>query len=61
MLAVRAIAAGCVDEYEAWTASSFASYLRARTRYYSLEARWPDAPFWRMRRPRSSLPETIEL
>jgi flavin-dependent dehydrogenase len=48
--AARAILAGCVDEYEAWTASSFASYLRTRARYYALEARWPNAPFWRLRR-----------
>jgi len=48
--AARAIAAGCIDEYEAWTASSFASYLRTRARYYALEARWPDASFWRLRR-----------
>jgi flavin-dependent dehydrogenase len=50
MRAARGIVAGCVNDYEAWTASSFASYLRTRARYYALEARWPDAPFWRPRR-----------
>ncbi len=29
----------------------FRDYLDRREGYYALEARWPDAPFWRRRRP----------
>jgi len=32
-------------------AHPFAAYLDRRDRYYEIEGRWPEAPFWRRRRP----------
>ena len=36
-------------------AARFEDYVRNRNYFYDLEARWPDAPFWRHRRERTAL------
>jgi flavin-dependent dehydrogenase len=38
-----------VRDYERWLDAEFDHYLTQRRRYYALERRWPDAPFWRRR------------
>ncbi|HTP31042.1 MAG TPA: FAD-dependent oxidoreductase [Candidatus Acidoferrales bacterium] len=37
-------------QYDAYNRAAFAGYLRTRSEYYSLECRWPEAPFWARRR-----------
>ena len=55
-LAARAIASRVggdggrgLEEYSMGLHAVYDEYLRARIRYYRLEARWPDSPFWRAR------------
>ena len=36
-------------------AARFEDYVSNRNYFYDLEARWPDAPFWRHRRERTAL------
>jgi flavin-dependent dehydrogenase len=36
-------------EYRESLEAAFSEYLVTRYRYYSVEKRWPDAPFWRRR------------
>jgi flavin-dependent dehydrogenase len=38
------------DRYGAQVKQEFEQYARQRSRYYSLEQRWVDEPFWRVRR-----------
>jgi 2-polyprenyl-6-methoxyphenol hydroxylase-like FAD-dependent oxidoreductase len=51
-------------EYEARQAQAYLRYAETRARYYQLEQRWPDAPFWRRRQrsvtldPRASIRRT---
>jgi flavin-dependent dehydrogenase len=40
-------------DYAGAIASRFSDYLAIRNHFYSLERRWPDAPFWRSRRART--------
>jgi 2-polyprenyl-6-methoxyphenol hydroxylase-like FAD-dependent oxidoreductase len=40
---------GPLAEYEARQAQAYRRYAETRARYYQLEQRWPDAPFWRRR------------
>jgi flavin-dependent dehydrogenase len=60
LLAGRAIAArlrgkrGALRAYADWTTARFQDYLRARTRYYREERRWPASPFWRRRQASAS-------
>jgi flavin-dependent dehydrogenase len=42
------------DAYERWLDARFAEYWSERAAYYSLERRWPDAPFWSRRVPNAS-------
>jgi flavin-dependent dehydrogenase len=39
-----------IDRYSAQVKQQFEQYARQRSRYYSLERRWGDEPFWRARR-----------
>lgn len=45
----RAGDAGAIHEYATAVQHSFEGYLSTRQHYYSLERRWPLAPFWRRR------------
>jgi flavin-dependent dehydrogenase len=50
--AIAAFSAGRTDalaRYVAGLGTSAATYAEARRRVYSLERRWPDAPFWKRR------------
>lgn len=38
-----------LDDYAAWLADDFTSYLSLRRHYYAQVARFPNAPFWRRR------------
>lgn len=38
------------EMYEHYRRAKLAQFLKQRWRYYSLENRWPDSPFWRRRR-----------
>jgi flavin-dependent dehydrogenase len=40
---------GALRDYAALVEDQFAADLRERSRYYGLERRWPDSPFWRRR------------
>jgi hypothetical protein len=40
-----------VEVYARGIAREHAAYVLNRKTYYVLERRWPDAPFWRRRRP----------
>jgi flavin-dependent dehydrogenase len=46
----EAIVAGAVAGYVDDARDRFERYLATRARYYAMEDRWPDAPFWRRRR-----------
>jgi len=37
--------------YAQTIAADYTRYLDTRTRYYAMEQRWPDAPFWQRRAP----------
>ena len=50
-LAAEAIVAGAPDAYVDHVIAAAAEYERERARHYALEARWPDAEFWRARCP----------
>jgi flavin-dependent dehydrogenase len=39
-----------IERYGAQVKQEFEQYARQRSRYYSLEQRWADEPFWRARR-----------
>jgi flavin-dependent dehydrogenase len=39
-----------IERYGAQVKQEFEQYARQRSRYYSLEQRWVDEPFWRSRR-----------
>ena len=62
-LAAAPTVAGLLERGEDVLASGFAEgiaarfedYVRNRNYFYDLEARWPDAPFWRHRRERTAL------
>jgi flavin-dependent dehydrogenase len=53
--AARAAAALCrgdrsvVQEYREDAERAFSAYLHTRDRYYGMERRWPNAPFWQRR------------
>jgi flavin-dependent dehydrogenase len=54
--AIRALWAGQPHEaagHESSVLDRFEAYQRERVRYYALERRWPQAPFWLRRRSRS--------
>ena len=38
-----------LDRYQRTVEAQFSTYLRQRSAYYRMEARWPDSPFWRRR------------
>jgi flavin-dependent dehydrogenase len=41
---------GALKAYQARMLKEYEHYLERRTEYYTLEQRWPQAPFWRRRR-----------
>lgn len=41
--------AGALSRYAAIVAARYRDYLVERARFYGVERRWPDAPFWRRR------------
>jgi flavin-dependent dehydrogenase len=43
------------SDFATGVAARFEGYVRNRNYFYDLEARWPDAPFWRHRRERTAL------
>jgi flavin-dependent dehydrogenase len=43
------------SDFAAGVAARFDDYVRNRNYFYDLEARWPDAPFWKHRRERVAL------
>jgi flavin-dependent dehydrogenase len=43
-----------MERYGIQVKQQFEQYARQRSRYYSLERRWVDEPFWRARRPAST-------
>jgi flavin-dependent dehydrogenase len=52
-LAVQSRGGGCaaVLRYQSDSFARFTANLRLRAALYEAEGRWPDAPFWRKRRP----------
>jgi flavin-dependent dehydrogenase len=62
-MAAAAAVAGLIERgepvessgYAEGIAARFADYVGNRNYFYDLEARWPDAPFWRHRRERTRL------
>ncbi|HYI70413.1 MAG TPA: tryptophan 7-halogenase [Skermanella sp.] len=62
-MAAAAVVAGLIERGEAVESSGYAEgiaarfgdYVGNRNYFYDLEARWPDAPFWRHRRERTKL------
>jgi flavin-dependent dehydrogenase len=41
------------QKYAQLATGEYAAYEKAKFEYYAMEARWPDAPFWKRRRPAS--------
>jgi flavin-dependent dehydrogenase len=44
-----------LQSYDAYMSQSYDQYCFTRTRYYQMEQRWPDAPFWRRRQNQLTL------
>ncbi|MFM0351107.1 FAD-dependent oxidoreductase [Paraburkholderia sp. RL17-347-BIC-D] len=51
VMAADALAAGSggLESYAVWVASVWKSYVKSWNRYYRVESRWPDQPFWARR------------
>ena len=45
--------------YPVFVEREFASFLRARARYYADEARWPEREFWRRRHAHAAEPMEV--
>lgn len=45
-----------LESYGQRLEADFRAYLRTRQRFYALERRWPDSPFWRRRYPPVPIP-----
>lgn len=51
MLAAEAILGGEASRYLSAMEAMWSGYVAMRRAYYAAETRWPNAPFWRRRRP----------
>ena len=55
-----------LEDYGSWVAGRFAKYWERRSRYYCIEDRWPESPFWKRRglethKPKPLLRQTTRL